>query len=95
MNRSWWASAEDVLRGWKFRAGMDSDRILILNQIWDKELGNYSEHFVLSGVRRGILYVKPRSSAAAQELHMMAGPWIKGLNKYFKKSWIKGIRVAH
>jgi len=25
----------------------------------------------------------------------MAGPWIKGLNKYFKKSWIKGIRVAH
>jgi hypothetical protein len=89
-----WAKAGDVLRGWKFRAGVDAERIMILNQVWEREVGHYAAHWTLSGVRRGTLYVKPRSSAAAQELQMMGGQIIKSLNKYFKKHWIKGIRIA-
>jgi len=46
----------------------------------------------LEGVRRGILYVKVASPAAAQELQMRGGGIVKGLNKHFKRSWIKGIR---
>jgi hypothetical protein len=92
--RNHWSKAEDILRGWKFRAGMDSERILILNQVWERELGHYARHWSLSGVKRGMLYIKPRSAAAAQELQMMSGQIVRSLNKYFKKSWIKGIRTS-
>ena len=89
-----WAKAGEVVRSWKFRSGLESERILILNQVWERELGHYSKHWTLSGVRRGVLYIKPRSAAAAQELSMMRGQIMKSLNKYFKRSWIKAIRTA-
>lgn len=89
-----WSKAGDVLRGWKFRAGLDADRILILNQVWEKELGHYARFWSLSGVRRGVLYVRPKSPAAAQELLMRSGQIVTGLNKYFKRAWIREIRTA-
>jgi hypothetical protein len=93
-SRNHWSQAGDILRGWKFRAGIDSDRIMILNQVWEREMGHYSRHWTLSGVKRGFLYVKPKSAAAAQELTMMGAQIVRSLNKYFKKAWIKGIRLA-
>ncbi|PCI37544.1 MAG: hypothetical protein COB53_06095 [Elusimicrobia bacterium] len=66
--------------------------MLILDQVWEKELGHFSKHWVLEGVRRGILYVRVKSPTAAQELQLRGGGIVKSLNKYFKKSWIKGIR---
>ncbi len=65
---------------------------MILNQVWEKEVGHLSKHWVLDGVRRGILYVTVKSPAAAQELQMRGGSIVKSLNKYFTKAWIKGIR---
>jgi hypothetical protein len=85
--------AGDVLKGLTKRIGMDSERMVILNEVWEREAGHFSRHWTLSGVKSGILYVRVSSPAAAQELHLRAGQLVKSLNKYFKKSWIKEIRA--
>ncbi|MFH1725183.1 MAG: DUF721 domain-containing protein [Elusimicrobiota bacterium] len=89
-----WTKASDVLRGWKFQHGVETDRMLILNQVWEREVGHLSRHWALAAVRRGILYVRVSTPAAAQELQLRGGQVVRSLNKYFKRSWIKGIRTT-
>lgn len=89
-----WAKAGDILRGWKKKAGMEEDRMLILHQVWEREVGGFARQWSLSGVKGGTLYVKPRSPAAAQELQLRGGQLVKSLNKYFKRAWIRAIRVT-
>lgn len=86
--------AGDVLRGWRFRSGLDSDRMLILKEVWEREAGHFGRHWRLSGIRRGVLYVEPSSPAAAQELQFRGPEIVKSLNKYFRRAWIKGIRAT-
>lgn len=90
-----WSKASDVLGVWKRRVGMESERMLILNQVWEIEVGGFSRHWALIGIRRGFLSVKVRSPAAAQELQLRGTQLVKSLNKYFKRSWIKGIRTTN
>ena len=89
-----WVPVGDLVRSWKFRQGISSDRVAILNAVWEKELGHMARHWRLKGVRKGVLYVVPRSSGAALELRMRGQGVIQGLNKYFKTAWIKGVRLA-
>jgi hypothetical protein len=65
-----------------------------LNAVWEKELGHFAKHWQLVGVKRGVLFVKPRSSAAAQELQMRSGEMIRSLNKYFSRAWIKAVKTS-
>mgnify|MGYP001613310634 CR=1 FL=1 len=87
------SAASDILRGWKRSVGLESDRMVVLNAVWEKEAGHLSRFWSLEGVRRNTLFVKVRSPAAAQELHFRGAQLIKSLNKYFKRAWIKGIRA--
>ncbi|MBI4376639.1 MAG: DUF721 domain-containing protein [Elusimicrobia bacterium] len=89
-----WTTGEALVRSFKFRAGIQSDKISILNAVWDKEMGAFARHWALTGVKRGVLYVKPSSSAAAQELQLRSGEVLRGLNKYFNKAWIKAIKAS-
>ena len=87
-----WVQAGDAVKGWQRATRVDADRMMILGQVWEREAGHLARHWALDGVRKGILFVKPSSPAAAQELQMRAGALLKALNKYFRQSWIKGIR---
>lgn len=89
-----WSSAADLVSSFKYRAEIQSDKISILNAVWEKELGHFSKHWSLIGVKKGILYVKPRSAAAAQELHMRRAEMVRSLNKYFSRPWIKAVRAS-
>jgi hypothetical protein len=89
-----WSTTGDLLGSFKYRAGIQPDKISILNAVWEKELGHFAKHWVLVGVKQGTLYVKPRSAAAAQELQMRAGMITKGLNKYFSRAWIKAVKAT-
>ena len=89
-----WSSAADLVRSWGYRQGISTDKVAILNAVWDKELGHFSKHWKLKGVRKGVLYVQARSSGAALELQMRSQEIVRNLNKYFKTAWIKGIRLA-
>ncbi|MFC1678836.1 DUF721 domain-containing protein [Elusimicrobiota bacterium] len=89
-----WVKASQAVRSWSFRQGLESDRMAILHQVWERELGHLSRHWSLNGVKRGILYVKTASPAAAQELQLRGGQIVKNLNKHFKRSWIKAIKTV-
>ena len=89
-----WATGQDLVKAFKFRAGIQSDKIAILNAVWEREFGHFSRQWSLLGVRRGVLYVKPRSSAAAQELHMRGAEIVRSLNKYFSRAWIRSVRAS-
>ena len=89
-----WATGQELVRAFKSRTGIQSDKISILNAVWERELGHFSRHWTLVGVKRGVLYIKPRSSAAAQELQIRSGDIVKSLNKYFSRDWIRAIRTS-
>lgn len=89
-----WSTGGELVRSFQFRTGNDPDRMAILASVWDRELGHLARHWTLAGVRRGIVLVKPRSAAAAQELQLRAVGLVRGLNKHFSKPWIKGIKTT-
>ncbi len=92
--RQKWATGADLVRAFKFRTGVQTDKIAILSAVWDKELGHMSKQWSLAGVRRGVVFVKPRSAAAGQELHMRAAEMVRNLNKYFGRPWIKAVKTS-
>lgn len=88
------ATAKDVVRSFGFKTGAQPDRLVILDSVWEREAGHYSKHWTLNAVRRGVLYIKTSSPAAAQELQLRGPSLLKSLNKYFKTAWIKAIKPA-
>lgn len=90
-----WSTAGDLVKSFSYRAGTVNDKLTILNSVWDKECGAYAKHWTLIGVKKGVLYVRPKSSAAGQELHMRAEGVVKSLNKYFGRPWIVAIRTSY
>ena len=89
-----WVPAGDVCSSWRFLGGVSPDRLAVLDAVWQKEIGRLGEHCTLLGVDGHYILVKPRSAAAANELALRSSMIVKGLNKYFKKPWIKAIRPA-
>lgn len=90
-----WASAGDLVAAFGWRSQAPTDRLAILNAVWDKECGAFAKHWALVGVKKGTLYVRPKSAAAAQELHMRAGGLTRSLNKYFSRPWITAVRTTY
>ena len=89
-----WLDAAQIVRSWQFQTGMRAERVAVLSAVWEKEMGHMARHWKLKGVRRGILYVVPRSPAAGLELRMRGPGIVKMLNKHFSSDWIKGIKAA-
>lgn len=92
--RKRWATAGELVRAFKARANLQPDKIAILGAIWERELGHFSRHWALAGVRGGVLFVKPRSAAAAQELHLRAPEIVRSLNKHFSRAWIRAVKTS-
>ncbi len=90
-----WKTANDLAASFGYRAGVSSDQITLLSAVWKKELGYLSGQWELVGLKQGILYVKPRSAAAAQELHLRGASLVRTLNRYFARPWIKSIKATH
>jgi len=57
-------------------------------------MGRLADHCVMLGVDKGVILVKPSSAAAASELALRSSVLVKGLNKYFKRPWIRAIKTA-
>lgn len=89
-----WSTGAELVRAFGYKTGAQSEKLGVLNAVWDKELGHFSKYWLLLGVKKGVLYVRPRSASAAQELHMRSSDIVKGLNKYFSRPWIKAVKPA-
>ena len=93
--RAPWMNAAELVRIVHAKVvGVSGDKISILNSVWERELGHLSRHWSLVGLRGGVLYVRPMSAAAAQELQLRAPEMTRRLNKYFSRPWIKSVRAA-
>lgn len=92
--RSNWTKAADICASRRFPGAALLDRLAVLDAVWKKEIGRLGDHCELLGVDKGVLVVRPASAAAANELALRGPVLVKGLNKYFKKPWIKGLRPA-
>lgn len=90
-----WSTSEDLVKSFSYRSGTVNDKLTILGSVWDKECGAYARHWELVSVKKGTLYVRPKSSAAAQELHMRSAGLMKSLNKYFSRPWILAVRTTY
>ncbi len=90
-----WSTAGDLVKSFSYRNGTVNDKLTILGSVWDKECGVYAKHWGLVGVKKGVLYVRPKSSAATQELHMRSEGLVKSLNKYFSRPWIVAVRASY
>lgn len=75
------------------KTGVFSEKISILNTIWEKEIGSLHRFWNLRGIKNRILYVKTTTSSASHELHMRKNEVIRRINKHFRGEWIKGIRI--
>ncbi|HNW43137.1 MAG TPA: DciA family protein [Elusimicrobiales bacterium] len=89
-----WSKAGEICAAHKFLGGIFPERLAILEAVWKKEFGRLSQHCVLLGVDGDSLLVKPSSSAAASELTLRGPVIVKGINKYFRRPWIKAIKTA-
>ena len=89
-----WATGGELVAAFKFRAQVQPDRIAVLSAVWEKELGHLSRQWTLSGVRRGVVLVMPRSAAAAQELSLRGAELARSLNKHFSRPWIKAVKAS-
>ena len=57
----------------------------------NKTLG---EHVVVSGLRKGSLYIKVNSSAWLQELNLMKHDLVDSINVKFKENVVKDIKIG-
>ncbi|MBI4371240.1 MAG: DUF721 domain-containing protein [Elusimicrobia bacterium] len=90
-----WADAQNLVAVFSRRVGAQTERLAILDSIWSKECGAFARHWALIAVKKGVLYVRPASAAAAQELHLRSGGLIRSLNKYFSRPWIAAVRITY
>jgi len=92
--RKRWSTARELVKGFRQSTGAQPERVVLLGAVWDREMGHFSRHWSLVGVRKGILYVRPRSAAAAQELHLRGPEIIRCLNKHFSRAWIRAVKTS-
>lgn len=89
-----WTGAGDVHRSWKTFGGIVPERLMILAAVWEKETGKLGERCSLVGLDKGYIVVKADSSVVYNELKMRSAQLLRGLNRYFPRPWLKGIKAA-
>lgn len=90
-----WSTSRDLVKSFSYRAGTVNDKLTLLNAVWDKECGAFSKYWALVAVKKGTLFVRPKSAAAAQELQLRSGTLIRSLNKYFSRPWILAVKTTY
>ena len=50
-NATGWSTGKDLIKSFQFHTGLDSDRMVVLNAVWEKEWG-YFGHWKLTGVKK-------------------------------------------
>ena len=90
-----WSTSGDLVKSFSYRAGTVNDKLTLLNAVWDKECGAFAKYWSLVAVKKGTLFVRPKSAAAAQELQMRSVVLLKSLNKYFSRPWIVAVKTTY
>lgn len=89
-----WTPVNKV-NSWRCFKGFNMDRLLILESVWDKEMGVLGEHCVFLGVEKNAILLKTDSSVVANEIVFKSKQTIRNLNKYFRTPWVKYLKIVN
>ena len=81
------------LKGSYNRLNSQINRLLLLENIWEKVVGSKSKFWKLDAVQKNTIFVKVKVVTARQELLLNKANIIKELNKHFQRAWIKEISI--
>lgn len=90
-----WTNIGELKRSWKCFSGVNIERLMILDAIWKKEIGNLSKYVEIMGLKRNTIVVKVHSAVAHQELSLRSRDIIRNLNKHFNTPCIKFIKISN
>lgn len=69
------------------------NRLMILDYVWNQQVGPKARFWVLQAVQKDTLFVQVKASVARNELNARQGQLIRELNKSFDTPWIKKIKI--
>ena len=69
------------------------NKLMVLDYVWGKLIGNKSRFWVLKAVKKDTFYVQVKASVAKNELISRKRNLITELNKHFDTPWIKQIEI--
>ncbi len=88
----WNESSE--LNGKFNRLNKQLNRLLLLDHVWTKLIGNKERFWKLIAVQKGVLLVEVKLSVARNELIARRNLLVKEINKHFDKPWIEKIEIV-
>ena len=87
-----WKSSQE-LKSPRTALGRSLNRLMVLDYVWEKLIGNKGRFWILEAVKKDTLYVRVKASVARSELTARKSQLIKELNKHFESPWIKKIEI--
>ncbi|MBT4007777.1 MAG: DUF721 domain-containing protein [Elusimicrobiaceae bacterium] len=87
-----WKKTDELKNNWN-RLNSKFNRLMILDKLWEKEVGARSKYWKLTAVKNGTILVEVNVPTAKQELLARSKVLIKSLNKNFDSPWIKYIKI--
>ena len=69
------------------------NRLMILEHVWTRLVGDKGRFWELKGVQSGTLYVQVKMAVAKNELIARKRQLIREINKHFDSPWIKKIEI--
>lgn len=86
-----WHSSQE-LTGFNRLSGT-LNRLMILDYVWNRQIGAKARFWVLKAVQKDTLFVHVTASVAKNELTARRQQLMNELNKNFKTPWIKRIEI--
>ncbi len=87
-----WHGSNELKTGFN-RFSSQINRLVLLENIWNKTLGAKAKFWQLYAVQKNTIFVKVKVISARQELLLNKANIIKELNKHFQRAWIKEISI--
>ncbi len=87
-----WKKSDELKNNFN-RFNSKFSKLMILDSLWDREIGARSKYWKLTAVKNGTLLVEVKVATAKQELSARSKTLIKSLNKNFDRPWIRNIKI--
>lgn len=69
------------------------NRLMVLDHVWTRLVGDKAKFWVLDGVKGSVLYVSVKAAVAKNELIGRRAGLVAELNKHFDRPWISRIEI--
>ena len=87
-----WRSSQELQSRFNRLSGT-LNRLMILDYVWNEQVGAKARFWVLKAVQKDTLFVQVKASVAKNELNARQSQLIRELNKHFDSPWIKKIKI--